>query len=124
MRTVTVTEPSLLIRIAQLFDPKMSRAQLYEVTRGVWKVGTRRDGVQFALAVAEGVVREVFEVQRWHPAGSTPYTTRPRSQVAIEGRWEFTGVVANERIRDKYLDASVAHYFARGNSNPILYVNA
>lgn len=124
MRTATVTEPALLIRIAQTFDPKMSRAQFYEATRGVWRLGNRREAVRFALAVADGTVREVFEVREWHPAGSTPYQTRQRRQVAIKGRWEFTGVVAEERIRDKYIEASVAHYFALGNSNPILYVNA
>ena len=124
MQQVTVTEPAVLIRIQKSYNPKMSHEALYEVTRGVWKVGSRREQVEIALAVFDGIVREVFRVDQWHPAGSTTYTTRPRKDVAIDGRWEFTGSVAPENIRSKYLDHSVAHYFSRGNSNPILYVNA
>ena len=122
-REVDVTEPAILIRIRQLFDPKMSREALYEATRGVWRAGERREGARYALAIADGIVREVYEIGRWHPAGSTPYATRPARSVRVEGRWEFTGRVAPEGVRDKYLDRSVANYFARGASNPILYVN-
>jgi hypothetical protein len=123
MQQVTVTEPAVLIRIRRTYDRKLSRQALYEVTRGVWKVGDRREQVELALAVFDGVVREVYLVDQWHPAGSTGYQTRPRKDVEIEGRWEFSGSVALENVRSKYLDLSVAHYFARGNSNPILYVN-
>jgi hypothetical protein len=124
MHQVTVTEPAVLIRIQRSYDPKMSHKALYEVTRGVWKVGERREQVEIALAVFDGIVREIFVIDQWRPAGSTTYETRPREDVEIEGRWEFTGSVAPENIRSKYLGSSVAHYFSRGNSNPILYVNA
>jgi hypothetical protein len=45
----------------------------YEATRGVWKVGPRREDVNFALAIYKGVVIEVFEIHDWHPAGSTTF---------------------------------------------------
>ena len=76
MQQVTVTEPAVLIRIQKSYNPKMSHQALYEVTRGVWKVGSRREQVEIALAVFDGIVREVFRVAQWHPAGSTTYTTR------------------------------------------------
>ena len=107
---------------------KLARAsspeELYEATRGVWKIGDRRDDARYAFAVAGGIVREVYRISQWHPAGSTPYITRPASDVQVLGRWEFTGVVAPGAVRDKYLGRSVAHYFAQGNVNPITYVNA
>lgn len=120
---VDVTEPAVLIRISQLFDTTMTAEALYEATRGVWKVGQRREAARYALAVAEGVVREVYEIDRWQPAGSTAYATRDATQVQIEGRWEFTGRVAPKPLRDKYVDGSVAHYFSQGAVNPVLYVN-
>ncbi len=92
--SIDVTEPAVLIRISQLFDPRMSAEALYEATRGVWKMGPRREAARYAMAVAEGIVREVYEIGRWHPAGSTPYATRGAAQVEIEDRWEFTGGVA------------------------------
>ena len=124
MSEVTVAEPAILIRIAQLYEPGMSADQLYEATRGVWKIGKRRESVRFALAVAHGVVREVYEIGCWHPAASTNYTTRPIRSVTVKGRWEFTGKLAPPAIRAKYLGQSVAHYLAKGNANPILYINA
>jgi hypothetical protein len=123
VKTVEVTEPALIIRIAKLYNDRMSEQALYEATRGVWKVGERRDAVQYALAVAGGVVREVFAVGQWHPAGTTKYTTRKPADVQVEGRWEFTGSVASTTLRAKYVGQSVAHYFVRGATNPVLYVN-
>jgi hypothetical protein len=123
MRRVEITEPALLIRIPRLFNERMSERALYEATRGDWKISNRRDAVRFALAVAGGVVQEVYAVGQWQPAGSTQYSTRPKGDVHIAGRWEFTGVVAPASVRDKYFGNSVAHYFSRGASNPITYVN-
>jgi len=123
MQSTSVDEPALLIRIAKLYDQRMTPEALYEATRGVWRVGDKRERVSYASAVAQGLVREVFAVMQWHPAGSTPYRTRPREDVRLAGRWEFTGAVAPDVVRDEYLGKSVAHYFSRGNSNPVLYVN-
>lgn len=124
MRKIKVTEPAILIRIAKLYTPGMSHEALYEATRGVWKAaGERRDCAKYAFAIADGVVREVYHIQQWHPAGSTEYRTRSRQDVEVKGRWEFTGQLAPDSIRSTYVGQSVAHYFCRGNSNPILYVN-
>lgn len=51
MRNVTITEPAVLIRIPKLFTEGMSTQALYEATRGVWKVGDRRESARYALAV-------------------------------------------------------------------------
>jgi hypothetical protein len=120
---LTITEPALLIRIAKLYNAGMTPQQLYEATRGVWRLGPDKDSAQFALSIANGVVQEVYAVGAWHQAGTTPYFTRPLSQVSIPGRWEFTGKVAVPAIRDKYLGKSVAHYFEKGNASPVNYVN-
>jgi len=120
---VDICEPALLIRINQYYREGMSMEALYEATRGVWVIGERRDNVQYALAVANGIVRDVYAVRSWHPAGSTPYKTRAKDDVSYEGRWEFIGKTAPSAIRDKYLHQSVAHYFKRGAANPIMYLN-
>ena len=114
----------MLIRIAKLYSANLSSTALYEATRGVWRVGTRRDSVRLAFAVAEGTVVEVYEVGAWHAAGSTAYSTRALSQVQVPGRWEFSGKVASADVRSRYVGKSVAHYVRRGAVNPIVYVNA
>jgi hypothetical protein len=120
--SANITEPALLIRISQMYSPQLSAEALYEATRGVWVIGSRRSNVVFAFAVADGIVREVYEILSWHPAGTTPYKTRPTQDVSINGRWEFVGKVASKIIREKYIDCTVAHYFKKGAVNPIMYV--
>ena len=120
---VAVDEPALLIRINQLYRHNMPAHDLYEATRGVWRLGERRLGAKYALAVFEGVVREVFAIEGWHPAGSTPYWSRDQKELRMEGRSEFTGQSAPESIRRKYVGRSVASYFKRGQQSPVVYAN-
>lgn len=124
MSPVTITEPALIIRISKLHKEHMVPEALYEATRGVWRVGEKRSNIEFAFAVAQGIVQEVFKVNQWHPAATTQYKTRPLKDVQVTGRWEFTGVLAPEAVRKKYVGKSVAHYFSRGATNPVKYVNA
>ncbi|WP_081712062.1 hypothetical protein [Halomonas sp. PBN3] len=118
-----ITQPSVLIRISRSWHEGITDEELYEVTRGVWRIGKRRERVELALAVAGGVVREVYRVLSWHPAGSTPYHARPHSDVSIDGRWEFVGEVAGPHERHRYKGMDVSEWFKKGSSNPILYVN-
>jgi hypothetical protein len=63
---------------------------VYHATRRAWRIGERRDGVQYALAVCKGEVIEVFRVRGWHP------DKREKS------RWEFDGEVAPHNVRNEY----------------------
>jgi hypothetical protein len=120
---IAIEEPSLLIRIPKLFHAGMSAQDLYDATRGVWKLGYRREGAKLAFAVNAGVIREEYEIEKWHPAGSTAYATRKFEDSDIRGRWEFTGQVASPELREKYVGESVADYFKRGARAPVTYVN-
>jgi hypothetical protein len=76
------------------------------------------------MSVYRGIVREVYEVTGWVPGGCSIRADdlkgrRPRGK----GRWEFVGVVAEDKIRDRYLGKSVAKYFKKGAQNPLKYVN-
>ena len=118
---VEIDEAAILFKIPQLFLHGMSDVALYEATRGFWKVGPRRDAAHYALAVHEGIVREVYTIERWQPAGTAVIRTRPQPTGA--GRWEFVGRLAPDAIRSKYVGRSVKHYFTTGNQNPVRYVN-
>jgi uncharacterized protein len=118
-----VADPAILIRINQLYEPGMSAEELYDTTRGVWKVAERRDRARLALAVYHGEVLEAYEIEAWHPAGSTAYTSRVIDVARYGNRWEFTGRLAPEVVRNRYVGKSVAHYFEQGAANPVRYVN-
>jgi uncharacterized protein len=119
--TVRIDHPVMMFRISQLYRPGMSDVALYEATRGVWKVGPRREHAQYAFAVADGIVLEVFQISSWQSAGVAQYQTR--KDVHFPGRWEFTGWVAPDSVRSLYVGKSVAAYLKRGAQNPVTYVH-
>jgi len=119
----TVTEPALLIRINESYRDGMSELALYEATRGVWRLGPRRERAHIALAVYRGVVLEAYVIHEWHRGDTTPYTTRTFTDPRAKQRWEFIGSVADEAVRERYIGRSVADYFKRGNQSPVVYAN-
>lgn len=120
-KPVKIADPTVLIRINRRYRHDMTEEELYEATRGVWKVGARREAVRYAMAVYEGVVREVYRIAAWHRAGSTAYRTRSRADVRVRGRWEFTGSKAPNAVRRRYIDRRVERYLRAGSQNPIAY---
>jgi hypothetical protein len=117
-KPVIVREPALLITINQRYRSHMTPEELYEATRGIWVLGPRRERAVLALAVYQGIVREVYRIRVWYPSGTLEYKTRDASGFGDSGRWEFEGDVAAD-IRDDYIDRSVG----KGGQNPIRYVN-
>ena len=119
---VEVIEPSIFIRINQKFRYSMSEMELYDYTRGQWKVNVEKaNKAKFAFAVYEGIIQEVYSILFWLEAGKT-LNTRNENE-AIKDRFEFIGNIAEPEIRNKYKFKSVEQYFKKGNANPIMYVN-
>lgn len=121
---VDVVHPSLLIRINRLYRYGMGPAELYEATRGIWKLGPKRERARYAFSVFHGVVRAVFEIESWHPERTTPYHVRIFDDPTPKpGRWEFVGKPAEKSILKQYVGRSVQHYFKKGLQSPVVYVN-
>ena len=118
-KPVVVEENALLIRISRVYHSNMTPLELYEATRGTWRLGPRRNKAEFAFAVYHGVVVEVYRINRWLPAGSTDYTTRNGRQLNVKGRWEFEGAVDKE-LSERYVGKSVRDYL--DGQNPTVYV--
>jgi hypothetical protein len=118
MKTATVTEPALLIRINRLYHSDMTDEQLYEATRGIWRLGKRREKAKFAFAIFRGEVLQVYQIDTWHEAGTTPYPTR--KDVNKKDRWEFLGKQA-PALTKKYQGRSVAAQLT--GRFPVNYVN-
>lgn len=109
---VTITDPVLLITINRYFGPELSPKELYDFTRISWKASARRENAKYVFSVYKGLVREVYEVEKWLPMSQPPQD---------KGRWYFEGHIAPADIRDKYLNHSVEAYV--GARNPLKYVN-
>ncbi len=112
-------EDILLFRINKSYEDVVTAEGLYEATRGVWRIGNRAETIKYAIAVAGGEVKEVYEIDSWHIAGTTKYETRPYLNRENRDRKEFIGKVANSNIRKKLIGIKTDHK-AR---NPVCYTN-
>ncbi len=101
----------VIFRISRAFRPGMDEDQVYDVTHGWWSAaGARRDAAAFAIAVAGGIVRGVFQVHGWVPD--------PRG---TKGKWGFDG----QPVGDAHalVGRDVSHLFRRGAANPVSYAH-
>ncbi len=92
-------ENVLLLNISQTYKEGIAENVLYEATRGV-RVGdiNRAEAIKYAVAIAGHVVREVYEIDSWHIAGTTKYKTSPYLNKDLK-RKEFIGKRAKGDIR-------------------------
>lgn len=119
-----VTDNIMFIRINRLYRNNMTPLELYEATRGYWKVNVNQaNKVNYVLSVYDGMVLEAYDVTQWLPARSS-FMERDdgRRDEQLTNRYEFIGMIAKDDIREKYVDKSVASFFPAGNANPIKYV--
>jgi len=114
-KPITITEPALLIIVNRLFERNIGPEQLYEITRGNWVLGERRNKAKYAFSVFRGIVREVYRIHAWFPAQAR------RGEQKRQSRWRFEGEVAQE-LRH-YVGGSVAAYLKPGAQSPVKYVN-
>ena len=115
-----LTENIVIIKINKLYYEGMSEEALYEATRGIWKRRLESlVGTEYCLSVYKGEVVEVYQIEEWNPAGTTPMKTRTILPDRLDGRVEFIGKVAADSIRKKYIGRSVARLFKRGEASPV-----
>lgn len=126
---VQIDEPVVAINIKQQYPHAKTAEELYECTRGIWRLSRERaEKARYAFAVYDGVIKEVYEIEQWIPASQATreyWKDRERAQGndfsgTHEGRSEFIGAVAPEAIRKKYVGRRMP---ARHSQNPIRYFN-
>jgi uncharacterized protein len=114
-----VKHKAILITINRLYRSDMTERELYEATRGTWRIGQRRNQADVVISVYQGIVREVYKIEKWHPAGTLEYQTRNSLELQTDKRWEFEGEKSGEDIRSQYIGFNVG----KSGQNPIRYIN-
>jgi hypothetical protein len=101
----------LLLRLNKSWHDGISAEELYEITRAWWVMSpANAQRVERVLAVAGGVVREVYRPTEWLPSPVE----------GLENRIGFEGVVAPDR--ETYVGRDVSHLFRYGSANPVRYL--
>lgn len=107
-------DPVIIININKKYVRGNSSEEIYNSTKQAWVVREeKRKTTKYALSEYEGIIIEVFEIKEWYNIETTNNLRN--------NRWGFNGVVANDEVRNKYLNKSIVHTKKRGAANPIKY---
>jgi hypothetical protein len=127
---IRIDEPAVAININQQYKHVNSAEDLYNCTRGMWRLSIERaNKAQYAFAVYQGVIKEVYEIERWIPVSDITrdyWRKRESAQGRYfppevhDGRSEFIGKLAPEALRKKYVGRLLP---IRHSQNPIRYFN-
>jgi hypothetical protein len=130
MEQITINEPSIIFRVKKSYDSKMSTTDLYNFTRGRWKINlSKAKKAILAFAILEGQIIEVYKIQDWHDAGTTSPARRISNKKELnalerlKNRFEFVGELAPEEIREKYLNKNIYHLINPLSAAPFFYAN-
>jgi len=102
---------ALLLRLNKSWHDGISAEDLYKITRAWWVISpANAQRVECVLAVAGGIVREVYRPTQWLPSPVE----------GLENRIGFEGVVAPDR--GTYVGRDVSRLFRPGSANPVRYL--
>lgn len=113
--TINITVPAILVRPNRLYKKGINPEELYEITRGNWALGERRNRARYAIVVYNGLIREVYEINRWFQVEARFDTAKKRK------RWRFEGSIAQDL--QHYIGCNVKQYFTIGARGPFKYIN-
>lgn len=107
--TPAIPESVVMFKIQNKWTPEMGISQVYEATRGHWKIGKgTREDARYALAIAHGVVRAVFRIDDWEAC----------REPDLLGRWHFNGEPAKEM--NHLVGTTIKGVFTKGTQSPFL----
>ena len=66
----------ILISVGKSYSSNMSQQELFEYSRGIWRVNEKRHKADYALIVFQGIIREVYKISKWYKAGTLTYKYR------------------------------------------------
>lgn len=112
-KTINIEEQALIIIVNKLYWYGMPPEELYRIVHEKWRLSRDRiNNVKYVIAAYLGLTREVYEVKEWYDT----FDERTKKM-----RVGFNGKVAEENIRNKYLNGSLSNY--KSNGSPTIYVN-
>ncbi len=119
-KKANITEKVVLIKLNKTFRYNMHPNELYDTTRGIWRISkNRQHEISHAFAVYDGIIQETYKIEAWFNPDET-FTSIDTSKWEKENRYEFIGNIC-ENMRKKYRYKSAEHYWKSGNRNPIRY---
>lgn len=114
----------MVININGLYERGMDSERIYRATKEAWRIGKNRTKtIKYVLSEYHGLIVEVFEVKEWY---AVERTLGDKCKKAGEKytAYGFNGKVADDSIRNLYINRSIADKKSKGRANPISYAES
>ena len=124
---VNVTHKVIVFKLNQEWHRHISDNELYEVTRGYWRIDMKRAlEAQFVFATYKGLIKAIYKPNRWIKVTEDKNTLKeaPRVNQYDPKRLDriyFVGEKAEKEIEEMYLNKEISYYI-RNSQNPVLYI--
>ena len=119
----SIADDCVIININGQYNRCMGPQGIYDATKECWRMGANLvNNTKYVLSEYRGLIVEVFEVDEWYQK-DRPYTSGKKVGQYYKG-WGFNGKVADDAVRNLYINKSIAHIKKRGQVNPILSSSA
>jgi uncharacterized protein len=101
---VSANHAGIAFILNKSYRSSISDMELLEVTRGTWARIPRDPSLKYAYATYNGIVKEVYEIRCWLPAGTQQNFFRDRKlgDLRLKKRYEFVDAIAPNQIRSRY----------------------
>jgi len=116
----------LLININKTYRRGNGTDAIYLATKETWLISELKlPRIKYVLSEYKGLIVEVFKVESWYPKKRLKNKTIDKEhnikvKIEVTG-YGFNGVVAQDKVRDLYINKSVAHTKKRGSSQVFRY---
>src|SRR5574344_450292 len=117
-----IADDCMIININAKYKRGCSDDNIYEATHATWRIGKKRvKKIKYVLSEFRGLIIEVYEVKEWYPI-ERDYSEKSQKYGQKYLGYGFIGKLANDDIRNKYINKSIAK--KKGQSNPVIYAEA
>ena len=112
----SIDDNCLIININKNYKRGAGVEAIYNATKETWKMAEwRPNKYKYVLSEYGGLIREVFEVEKWYTK------ERPDKHGKLYLGYGFNGKVAETEVRNKYLNKSIKGIKPQGYGSPTIY---
>lgn len=117
----SINEDCLIININRSFSRGAGEDAIYLATKEIWDIkASRIPNIKYVLSEYRGLIVEVFKVHEWYEK-ERGYNKGAKKYGQTYIGYGFNGAVAEDKIRDLYINKSVAKNKTKGFSGVLIF---
>ena len=116
-----IDENCVIININKTYKRGSGNDSIYNATKEIWDIKEhRRNRIEYVLSEYRGLIVEVFKVKEWY-GKERGYNLGAKKYGQTYIGYGFNGEVAEDLIRKKYINKSIAAHKKRGFASVVIF---